>query len=210
MKVSIVNITSNPIETIYKAYRVCYSRLPYEEVPTKSEEEMIEFIEPLMADNHTSPLEHVNITFNVSGISRACLAQLTRHRTMSFNVKSQRYVNEKSFDYVIPQAIKNDKNALYLFESHMRDIADLYKSFKELGINNEDARSILPNAATTNLVVTVDLNNFRKFLSLRLCKHAQAEIRSLATQMLLQVQQYIPFAGYKVMNCGNCGECKNG
>ena len=102
MKIELVNITNNPIETIYKAYRICYSKGGFNEIKIPSKEKMIEFIKPLMAENHTSPLEHVSFTFNIEGISRACLAQITRHRTGKFNVQSQRYVDGSNFDFVIP------------------------------------------------------------------------------------------------------------
>lgn len=88
MKVELINITNNPVETIYKAYRICYSKGGFNEIKIPSEEKMIEFIKPLMAENHTSPLEHVSFTFNIEGISRACLAQITRHRTGKFNCVS--------------------------------------------------------------------------------------------------------------------------
>lgn len=106
MKVKLIDITENPIEKIYKAYRICYSKVPYDEVkiPKKTivadgdfgglsleavdTQKMIDFIVPLMEEQHTSPLEHVSFSFAIEGISRACLAQLTRHRTFKFNCVS--------------------------------------------------------------------------------------------------------------------------
>ena len=103
MKVRIINITNDPVKTIFNAYRICYAKGGYDAIKDKSEEEMIEFIKPLMAEMHTSPLEHVNITFYIEGISRACMSQITRHRTGSFNVQSQRYCDANSFSFVIPE-----------------------------------------------------------------------------------------------------------
>lgn len=208
MKVELVNITDNAIETIFKAYRICYSKLPYSDIKLKSEEEMIDFIKKYMVGGHSSPLEHVNVTFSIDGISRACLSQLTRHRTMSFNVKSQRYVNEAGFEFVVPKAIEEIPIANELFLQVMDDLQAAYEKFKAMGVKNEDARAILPNATTCNLLVTVDLNNFRKFLALRKCQHAQLEIRELANEMCRLVKDVIPFVDYKCMNCGKiCNDC---
>ena len=102
MKVKLIDITENPIEKIYKAYRICYSKDNWENIKVKSEKEMCDFIIPLMMEQHSSPLEHVSFSFAIEGISRACLAQLTRHRTFKFNVQSQRYVDGKNFDFVMP------------------------------------------------------------------------------------------------------------
>lgn len=209
MEVQLINITNKPIENIFKSYRICYSKLPYSEVKERTEEDMIKFIKPLMAENHTSPLEHINLTFAIDGISRACLSQLTRHRTMSFNVKSQRYNSENEFKYVIPKSILENEKAKECFINSMELINEQYKSFVAMGIDKEDARALLPNACATNLVVTVDLNNFRKFLALRLCVSAQTEIRELAIKMRDLVKEQIPFVDYKVMNCGViCNRCK--
>ena len=65
MEVQLINITNKPIENIFKSYRICYSKLPYSEVKERTEEDMIKFIKPLMAENHTSPLEHINLTFAI-------------------------------------------------------------------------------------------------------------------------------------------------
>ena len=109
MKVSLIDITNNPIEKIYKAYRICYSKDSWEDIKVKSEKEMCDFIVPLMMEQHTSPLEHVSFSFAIEGISRACLAQLTRHRTFKFNVQSQRYISGEFFEFVMPDLsyIKN-------------------------------------------------------------------------------------------------------
>ena len=85
-----------------------------------------------------------------------------------------------------------------------------YQDLIELGVKKEDARAILPNATTCNLVVTMDLNNFRNFLRQRLCEHAQTEIKELAREMTRQVKDYVPFIDYKVLRCqqGLCDSCK--
>ena len=208
MKVELINITPQPIKTIFDSYRICYAKGGYNSIGSRSPEEMEKFIKPLMAENHTSPLEHVAVTFYIEGISRACQNQLVRHRTGKYNIQSQRYVSGENFEFVTPRAIENNPQALEVFNNYIELTKNTYSNFIDLGIKKEDARSILPNATTCNLIVTFDINNFRKFLAQRLCVHAQEEIRTLASVMCMEVKKYIPFVDYKVMNCGRiCNQC---
>lgn len=215
MKVKLIDITENPIEKIYKAYRICYSKDNWENIKVKSEKEMCDFIIPLMMEQHSSPLEHVSFSFAIEGISRACLAQLTRHRTFKFNVQSQRYVNGENFNFVVPNLdyVKDDTKR-YVMQEHFKRLFDTnklqYEKLIKEGIKKEDARAILPQATTCNLVVTMDLNNFRNFLRQRLCVHAQKEIRELSQEMVKLLKPYIPFVDHKVLLCqrGLCNHCK--
>lgn len=215
MKVKLIDITENPIEKIYKAYRICYSKDNWENIKVKSEKEMCGFITPLMMEQHSSPLEHVSFSFAIEGISRACLAQLTRHRTFKFNVQSQRYVEGKNFDFVMPDLsyITHFSSRIHsreIIEEIFDSIRDCYDTLITLGVKKEDARAILPQATTCNLVVTMDLNNFRNFLRQRLCVHAQKEIRELSQEMVKLLKPYIPFVDHKVLLCqrGLCNHCK--
>lgn len=213
MKVTLVDITQNAVEKVFRAYRICYSKTGFNDVKPRSLEEMIEFILPLMADGHTSPLEHVSFTFAIDGISRAALAQITRHRTFKFNVQSQRYVDGEAFTGVLPKLDYMDKDrrelALKSINNHFVVMKEAYKGLLNIGVRKEDARAILPNMTTCNLVVTCDLHNFRNFLRQRLCNEAQEEIRELAMIMNERVKTFVPFSDYKVLNCenGKCNKC---
>lgn len=213
MKVSLIDITNNPIEKIYKAYRICYSKDSWDNIKIKSEKEMCDFIVPLMMEQHTSPLEHVSFSFTIEGISRACLAQLTRHRTFKFNVQSQRYVDGSNFDFVMPNLdyLSEDKKIVMAMtlSDYFEEQKQVYKDLIDFGIKKEDARAILPQATTCNLIVTMDLNNFRNFLRQRKCIHAQKEIRKLAFTMIDLLKPHIPFVDYKVLLCeqGLCSKC---
>ena len=214
MKVSLIDITNNPIEKIYKAYRICYSKDSWDNIKIKSDKEMCDFIVPLMMEQHTSPLEHVSFSFAIEGISRACLAQLTRHRTFKFNVQSQRYVDGSNFEFVMPNLdyVKHFSSKIQakdIIEDVFKDLSELYDELITLGVKKEDARAILPQATTCNLIVTMDLNNFRNFLRQRKCIHAQKEIRELAFTMIDLLKPHIPFVDYKVLLCeqGLCSKC---
>lgn len=205
MKVRIINITNNPIESIFRSFRTCYSKdgydgvkIPMNEDGSKDIDKMVRFISPLVKNGHESPLEHVNISFNIEGISRACLAQLTRHRIASYNCQSQRYIDGKNFDFVIPNLDyieDEDKRALLkeCYKETFEELKNGYQSLIAVGVRKEDARAILPQATTCNLTMTINLRSFRNFLKLRMDKASQEEIRELATEMRRLVKEYIPF-----------------
>lgn len=137
-----------------------------------------------LSSGHESVLEHVSYTFKISGLSRACSHQLVRHRLASYSQKSQRYVNENEFDYIVPPAIlsKDDTNEIYW--RAMNFIEDVYEMLIEKGVPQEDARYILPNACSTDLIMTMNARELRHFFNLRCCTRAQWEIRALANEML--------------------------
>ena len=106
MKVTLLNCTPNPEETIAMAAKLCYSASEIEDLKSGLTEENIEkFIDRLVKLGHESPFEHVTFTFGIEGISRACSHQLVRHRIASYSQQSQRYVDGENFDYVIPPAV---------------------------------------------------------------------------------------------------------
>ena len=132
---------------------------------------------------HESVLEHAVFTFRVEGLSRAALAQLTRHRLASFSVQSQRYVRIRGVDLVIPESIR--KSDFYVETgSLLEDVMNLYQRMVDAGIPAEDARYITPQAVPTALIVTMNARELRHFFSLRCCNRAQWEIRQMADTML--------------------------
>jgi thymidylate synthase (FAD) len=127
----------------------------------------------ITGSGHTSTMEHVSFTFAINGISRALLAQLTRHRVgFSFSVQSQRYVRFGSEDksggatYVIPPSVVN-KGADEVYKYAMVKAQDLYDTLRSLGVPAEDARMVLPNGVTCNLVVTANLTAWLGFYKKR-------------------------------------------
>lgn len=203
------------------AIRTCYShRKPVEIVVAEGNKyfgergsEANRLFNHIVNSGHTSTLEHINFTFAIEGVSRALLAQLTRHRVgWSYSVESQRYVKMSSdsrsggFDYVVPESVKTAGGKKWLvdaggvlapmlsaqevFEEYMMPaIQEMYDRLIEMGIPQEDARSVLPNATTTNLVVTCNLRALIDFVSKRdRSKGAQGEIAQLAEVMKQKVK----------------------
>lgn len=140
---------------------------------------------------HLSTMEHISYVFAIEGVSRALLAQLTRHRVgFSFSVQSQRYVrfgtDDKTggFDYVVPDSIRGNSDALANFEWFMAEVQGMYDSLRKLGVPAEDARMVLPNAAATNLTMTANLRALLDFYGKRRKgRGAQREITELAERL---------------------------
>lgn len=194
------------------AIRTCYSaNKPSEIVSLEGEKyfkqkategkgkEVDRLIRHIVGSGHTSTLEHLTYTFSVEGVSRALLAQLTRHRVgFSFSVQSQRYVrfgsDDKSggFDYTVPNTLNTQ--AIEEYHDMMGIIQNCYDRLRELKVPAEDARSILPNAACTNLVLTVNLRSLLDFYSKRRKgKGAQHEITELAERLREEVVKIEPW-----------------
>lgn len=153
------------------------------------------FISERVKQGHTSILEHVAFTFEIIGISRACLAQLTRHRICSFSVQSMRYVDQRSvMDCVTPLTIFENVEAKNIFDRVMHTTDMAYTLLRNIGIPKEDARAVLPMATTTDLIMTMNLRSLQNFFNLRCHKSAQAEIKELAEIMKEIVMEYCPSA----------------
>ena len=100
MEVTLIAHTPNPERTVATAAKLCYSPCSIEETKNKLDEKSTStFIKMLAEIGHESPLEHVSFTFGIEGVSRAFLAQITRHRIASYSVQSQRYVKKENFEY---------------------------------------------------------------------------------------------------------------
>lgn len=178
-------------------------------------------LEHALGGGHQSVIEHANFTFLIEGVSRALLAQLTRHRIASYSVQSQRYVSMKDkFNYVIPPRIKElGAVAISEYERQMDTMHDWYCRWQAALINaghtkehaNEDARSVLPNSTCTRLMVTMNARELNHFFNLRCCGRAQMEIREMACLMLEEAKIVAPMLfGNAGPSCvrGKCPEGK--
>ena len=165
-----------------------------------------------MKSGHESVLEHAVFTFEVKGVSRALTHQLVRHRIASYSQQSQRYVKITDMDgYVIPKSV-DEWNMLNDYCSIMGEIWEYYDRLIKAGVPVEDARYILPNACTTNIIITMNARELRHFFSLRCCERAQWEIRELANRMLKICKEVSPiifeWAGPRCAQLGYCPEAK--
>ncbi|MBN2705500.1 MAG: FAD-dependent thymidylate synthase [Deltaproteobacteria bacterium] len=194
MLVSLLSFTPEAERLVANAARLCYSASDGQALglgcgPADDRK----MIAKVLALGHHGVLEHAVFSFMVEGVSRALTHQLVRHRLASFAQQSQRYVAfDDGFAYEVPPSIakRPDLAARYLDE--MGRLATLYNELRAAGISAEDARFVLPNAAHTRLVVTMNARELRHFFRLRCCRRAQWEIRGLAVGMLQESKKVAP------------------
>ncbi len=177
LEVELVAITPDAEKVIEQAGRTCY--LSFDRIGTDSQKE---FIARLLKMGHESPLEHAYATFRIKNCSRAMTHQLVRHRLMAISQQSQRYVNEDRFSYVMPQSVTPEYEDD--FHSDMRTIQQMYSKWLERGLRKEDARFVLPNACTSEIVVSANFREWRHIFKMRICPKAQWEIQKACSMML--------------------------
>lgn len=202
LKVILLRHTPEPEETVAMAAKLCYSPADITSLKSRIEaKDQKSFVDRLVKMGHMTPIEHPSFTFAIEGISRACSHQLVRHRIASYSQQSQRYVSEEAgFDYVIPPVIKEDKELKRSFVTFMKEAQNTYnnmvKKLNEKGIKgesaNQDARFVLPNAAETKIMVTMNARELLHFFRQRCCNRAQWEIRRMAGEMLGLVKKMAP------------------
>lgn len=195
LKVKLIAYTADPEQVVASAIRQCYSQVGADDLREKIDIKTREkLIAQIISSGHTSTIEHANFTFAIEGVSRACTHQLVRHRIASYSQQSQRYVSfdKNGFDYIIPPSIKCNKDLLKKFDKFIKKSSELYKNIVDEGIPAEDARFILPNAAETKIVVTMNGRSLLNFFKERMCVRAQWEIRALAVEMYKQVKKVAP------------------
>lgn len=222
-RVELLAHTPEPLSVIYAAFRQCYHagevadmwpRLLSGEI---SREKQGAFVASVMESGHMSPLEHVSFTFAISGVSRSLTHQLVRHRIASYSQQSQRYVDASSVPYVLPPAVAANPKARARFEQFMEEAGVAYREIKALleesgrgASAREDARFVLPNAAASNIVMSMNCRALVNFFEERCCSRAQWEIRGVAWQMLALCRNVLPEvfsrAGARCERLGYCPE----
>lgn len=192
MKVELIAYTENPVAAIEKAASTCYDSQPSDG----------RIMRHCYKSGHHSVLEFADFTFRISGVSRALTHQLVRHRMASYAQRSQRYCVEDGFDFVTPDSVANNAEALRKYNETVDTIKKAYADLVALGIKAEDARMLLPNACCTQICVKMNLREFIHFCNERLCACAQWEIRALAREMAKAVSAVEPeLAPYLVPKC---------
>ena len=175
MKVTLVQAPANPISLIADIASICYDS----KINSKKA-----LVKQLYLNGHHSVFEHVQFTWKLENISRACSHQLVRHRMATITQRSQRYCEENGFDFVTPESIARKDSARDLYLEQMDKINDIYiKLIHLMDIKREDARFLLPNACVTEMYFSCNLREFIHICNERLCSRAQWEIRELVRQM---------------------------
>ncbi len=212
MNVKLIGFLPNPEKMPAMAAKLTHSKIKPEDLDKSSDKELKAILEHVMNQGHTSVIEHTCFTFAISDVSRSLTHQLVRHRIASYAQQSQRYVDFKEPNYVIPPKIAKNKQMKEAYEKTMNTIWEQYNKLLEMGIPAQDSRFVLPNAACTNVIVTMNARSLLNFFELRCCMHAQWEIRQLANKMLKEVTKVAPIifknAGPMCKSKGICPENK--
>lgn len=152
------------------------------------------FIERLLRKGHMGPFEHPQLTFGIEGVSRVCMAQLTRHRHATFDAQSMREVDFSEVDPIVPESMENsDDFDVALAKSLFQITPEYYKDLVESGIPKEDARFVLPLAMPVNMTASFNARSLMHLGDMRLGADAQAEIRLLTERMLDTAAEVMPY-----------------
>jgi thymidylate synthase (FAD) len=178
------------------AGRICYKSFERKNPATAAN---ADYLANILNHGHFSVLEHSSVTFLVRGVSRSLLAELTRHRHLSFSVVSQRYVDYAATEPVIPPAIAGTSAEAYLrgaYRGSVHVYETLVSRLLDAGLGRkaarEAARAALPNAAPVDMVVTGNLRAWRDVLGKRHSVHADAEIQEFARLVLGHLRSVAP------------------
>ena len=178
------------------AGRACYQAWDMPNPATRTDEG---YLANIIKQGHFSVLEHASVTFYIEDVSRALLAELTRHRHASFSVESQRYVDYSGTDPVIPPAMRGTHLEDDLRDEYSKAIQKYIEygwALKDMGYSRKEAReaarAVLPNCAPVSIVLSGNMRAFRDIFGKRYSNHADAEIRELAMELLSQLRLIAP------------------
>jgi len=193
MQVKLITFTPDPDKVCAAAALGCRSdQAAFEFFDSLQEKRVKGILRDTVKKGHHSVIEHASFTFSVAGVSRALTHQLVRHRIASYSQQSQRHVRLDEPTYVAPTSIRDKPNLQEKYSDFMVGAWDLYKELVENGIPEEDARFVLPNATTSNIVITMNARELVHFFNLRCCMLAQWEIREMGNRMLALAKEAAP------------------
>lgn len=181
MKVTLEQYT--PPENLGRFAGICYGREGNDD----------KRLAHIISVGHLSVLRFGHVVFKVEGISRVCLAQITRSKHLDYLVRSSRYCDEGDAEFIRPEGFdKLDAQAQAAIENHEQYSKSLYKALREAGMSKQDARFYLPQAQATELYIAGNYQAWLDFIKLRNTKHAQREVRDVAAEIERQLQAIAP------------------
>ena len=173
---------SDPL-SLGKYAGICYGREGNDEKRLKH----------IIAVGHLSVLRFGYAVFKISGISRVCLAQLTRSKHLDYLVRSSRYCDEGAANFVQPEGFEHLPESLKTEWRILHEKArDLYNDCRYSGMQKQDARYLLPQSQETELYVVGNYQAWSDFLKLRDQKAAQGEVREVASMVRRHLQEIAP------------------
>lgn len=180
------------IKKIERAGRVCYKS--EERISNDSAEK---FVRNIINLQHESVLEHEKITVSIV-CDRGVTHEIVRHRLASYSQESTRYCNYSQdkfgnqITFIKPSFWREEEEKYAIWKEMMKTAEDNYLKLLEKGAKPEEARSILPNSLKTEIVVTMNLREWRHFFKLRASSKAHPQMRQIAIPMLVVFKNLIP------------------
>lgn len=200
MSVILLDGTENPERKIAYCARLCYSNRKIQSIKDNlSNDEINRMVNMILNNKHYSILEHVVFTFGIEGISRVASHQLVRHRMASYSHQSLRYTKVKNPVWKFPDKLSDEYRKV--IKNEYEKSLETYNNLIEHGVNKEDARYILPNGVTSNLIITINTRSLFNTFKTRLCKRSQDEIRNIVTEMYNILHELYP----NIFNMKVCG-----
>ena len=183
---------SEILKKIERAARVCY----------KSEGKIQEgsaekFLKAILNRGHESVLEHEKITVTVV-CDRGVSHEIVRHRIASYSQESTRYCNYSDNKFgneltVIKPCFWNENDEKYaIWKKQIEEIEKAYIRLIQLGTTPQEARSILPNSLKTEIVITMNIREWRHFFKLRTAEVAHPQMKEIARVMLEEFKKKVP------------------
>lgn len=166
------------------------------------------FIEKQLSRGHYGPWEHPQITFSVEGVSRVTMAQITRHRHLTFDIQSMRYADFSEQEIVTPKSltegtlsrekgvtdVESREELEQLYEMYVEDAVEFYERMVRNGVPKEDARFILPLGTTVNMTFSGNARTFMHVFNLRQKASSQWEIRELSDMLAEELKSWMPYS----------------
>lgn len=173
------------LDKIETAGRTCYKSTKKDDIKAKEQ-----FVRGIIKSGHESVIEHECLTFKVI-TDRAIANEMVRHRISSYSQQSSRYVDLSNLKVILPIEIEEDEIGFEIVRC-LQQCEDSYKKLIKLGATKDVARSVLPLATETEIIMTMNFRSLRHFLKLRLHKSAHENIRDIARKIYDIVEEKYP------------------
>lgn len=173
------------LSKIEKAGRVCYKS--EDKITSESSKK---FIQNILSSGHESVIEHEKISVRII-CDRGVTHEIVRHRIASYSQESTRYCNYtkdkfgKELTFIKPCFWEENSEMYKLWLSQMQMIESAYNKLIAMGAKPQEARTVLPNSLKTEIIVTMNLREWRHFFKLRTSERAHPQMREIS-QMLLE------------------------
>ncbi len=180
------------LKKVERSGRICYKS--EDKITIDSAEK---FVKNILKNGHESVIEHEKISVKIV-CDRGVSHEIVRHRIASYSQESTRYCNYcddkfgNELTFIRPIFWVNDVEKMSIWKKNMQQVEREYNRLIELGASPQEARSILPNSLKTEIIVTMNLREWRHFFKLRTSKRAHPQMRQIAIALLENLKQTIP------------------